>query len=143
MKKVVGRYNEHLKKVHKAEEAEAKRQLALIEARKVVIHQDESLPAAIKMRISAKDSKGVTLGNETSTGTRVRVIGRIDNIRASKTRTFVYLSDTRGVLLCIFSGHTNVVAPILFQKQASLEVFGEMKEVPAGNKVSCRWGAPC
>jgi len=134
IKKVVGRYAEHLKKVHKAEEEEAKRQLALIEARKVVIHQDESLPVAIKMKISTKNPKGVTLGNETSTGTRVRVIGRIDNIRASKTRTFVYLSDTRGVLLCIFSGHVNVVAPILFQKQASLEVFGEMKEVPADNK---------
>jgi asparaginyl-tRNA synthetase len=134
IKKVVGRYAEHLKKVHRAEEEEAKRQLALIEARKVVIHQDGSLPVAIKMRISTKNPKGVTLGNETSTGTRVRVIGRIDNIRASKTRTFVYLSDTRGVLLCIFSGHVNVVAPILFQKQASLEVFGEMKEVPADNK---------
>jgi asparaginyl-tRNA synthetase len=134
IKKVVGRYAEHLKKVHKAEEEEAKRQLALIEARKVVIHQDERLPVAIKMKISTKNPKGVTLGNETSTGTRVRVIGRIDNIRASKTRTFVYLSDTRGVLLCIFSGHVNVVAPILFQKQASLEVFGEMKEVPADNK---------
>ena len=68
IKKVVGRYAEHLKKVHKAEEEEAKRQLALIEARKVVIHQDESLPVAIKMKISTKNPKGVTVNRWISTG---------------------------------------------------------------------------
>lgn len=78
MKKVIGRYNEHLKKDYREEEA--KRQLALIEARKIVIHQDESRPVAIKIKVSAKDPKGVTLGNVTMTGTRVRVIARIDNI---------------------------------------------------------------
>ncbi|RDW91281.1 hypothetical protein BP5796_02446 [Coleophoma crateriformis] len=120
--------------IKKAEENEEKRQLALIEARQLVILQDEGLPAAIKMKISAQNPSGVILGKETRTGTRARVVGRIDNLGASKTRTFVYLSDTRGVLLCIFSGPVNVVAPILFQKQASLEVYGEMKEVPTENK---------
>jgi hypothetical protein len=69
-----------LEKVHRVEEEEAKRQLALLEARKVFIYQDENLPAAIKVNIFAKDPKGLTLGNDTSTATRVRVIGRIDKI---------------------------------------------------------------
>lgn len=38
------------------------------------------------------------------------------------------------MLLCLFQGAVNTVAPILFQKQASLEIFGEMKSVPADNK---------
>ncbi|KAI0186977.1 hypothetical protein EV127DRAFT_500040 [Xylaria flabelliformis] len=39
-----------------------------------------------------------------------------------------------GQLLCLFEGKVNVVAPILFRKQASLEVYGELKSVPAENK---------
>ncbi|OQE16538.1 hypothetical protein PENFLA_c027G10798 [Penicillium flavigenum] len=134
MKKVVGRYAEYLKKTQKQEEEEAQRQLALSEARKFVLRPCENVPQAVKMKISAQSPKGIVLGNDEVTGTRVKVVGRIDNIRISKTRTFVYLSDTRGTILCIFSGQVNTVAPILFQKQASLEVYGEMKEVPPENK---------
>ena len=133
VKKVVGRYGEHLKKIEKANEEESKRQAALVEARQVVITEDRSLPEAIRVKISATAPKGINLGTDTTTGTRIKVIGRIDNIRISKTRTFVYLTNTRGILLCLFQGAVNSVAPILFQKQASLEVFGEMKSVPAEN----------
>jgi asparaginyl-tRNA synthetase len=132
-KKVTGRYSEHLKKVHKAEEEESSRQLALAQARKIIIQQDESLPPAVRMKIS-QSPKDIVLGNDTLTGTRVRVVGRIDNIRASKTRTFVYLSDTQAILLCIFSDHVNTIATILFQRQASLEIYGEIKVPPAENK---------
>jgi asparaginyl-tRNA synthetase len=134
MKKVVGRYADHSKKIEKANEEESSRQAALIEARRIVITEDKSLPEAVRLRISAKTPKEVILGTETTTSTRVKVIGRIDNIRTSKIRTFVYLSDTRSVLLCLFQGAVSAVAPVLFQKQASLEVFGEMKSVPVENK---------
>ena len=134
LKKAAARFSDWLKATERHHTEEAKRQAALDEARKVIIEQDESLPAAITLKFSAKQPQGIILGNETRIGTRVRVVGRIENLRASKTRTFVYLTDTRAVLLCIFSGPVNVVAPILLQKQASLEVYGEMKEVPAENK---------
>lgn len=134
LKKAAARFGDWLKARERQNTEEAKRQAALDEARKVIIEQDSSLPAAVKMKISAKQPQGIVLGNDTVTGTRVRVVGRIENVRASKTRTFVYLTDTRSVLLCMFSGPVNVVAPILLQKQASIEVYGEMKEVPAENK---------
>lgn len=118
MKKVVSRYAEHIKKMAKQNEDEANRQATLAEARKVVIQEDHSLPKAIRLKISAKAPEGATLGSASTTGTRVKVIGRIDNIRVSKTRTFVYLTDTRDMLLCLFEGAVNAVAPVLFQKQA-------------------------
>ena len=134
LKKVASRYKDYQRKIDAQSSEEIKRQIALTEARNVVIKEDERLPAAVKLKISARDPIGIILGNDTVAGTRVRVVGRIANIRASKTRTFVYLTDTRAVLLCIFSGAVNVVAPTLFQKQASLEVHGELKQVPAENK---------
>ncbi|ATY62595.1 asparaginyl-tRNA synthetase [Cordyceps militaris] len=134
MKKVVSRYAEYVKKMAKQNEEEADRQATLVEARRVVIQEDHSLPKAIRLKISAKAPEGVTLGSESATGTRVKVIGRIDNIRVSKTRTFVYLTDTRDTLLCLFEGAVNAFAPVLFQKQTSIEVFGQLKSVPAKNK---------
>ncbi|KAG8529043.1 uncharacterized protein KY384_005677 [Bacidia gigantensis] len=134
LKKTATRFGEWLKTTERQNIEEIKRKAAITEARKVIIEQDASLPAAVKLKISELQPEGLILGNDTVTGTRVKVVGRIANIRASKTRTFVYLTDTRGELLCLFSGSVNVVAPILLQKQASLEIYGEMKEVPAENK---------
>ncbi|KAI0554133.1 asparaginyl-tRNA synthetase [Xylaria curta] len=113
------RHAEHLKKTAKQNEEEAKH---------------PSLPEAKRLRISAKTPQGVTLGSKLLAGMRVKVIGRIESIWTSKTRPFVYLTDTRGQLLCLFEGKVNVVAPILFQKQASLEVYGELKSVLVENK---------
>lgn len=136
MKKVIGRHNEYLKKLHKAEEEEEARQISLAEARKVVIKQDERLPVAIKMKISDNQPRGVILGNDSIAGTRVRVVGRIDvdRVRSTKTQTFVYLSDTRGILSCMFSGHLHDTARKLLQRQATLEVYGKMKEAPPDKK---------
>ncbi|KAJ8120126.1 hypothetical protein ONZ43_g3087 [Nemania bipapillata] len=134
MKTAASRYADHLKKIAKQQQEEANRLAALAEARKVIIQEDPTLPKAVRLKISAITPEGVVLGSASQPGTRVRVMGRIDNIRTSKTRTFVYLSDTRGTLLCLFEGAVNTVAPILFQKQASLEVFGELRSVPPGNQ---------
>ncbi|KAI1739645.1 hypothetical protein F4680DRAFT_466170 [Xylaria scruposa] len=110
MKEVASRYAEHLKRTAKQNEEEAKHQASLVEARNVIIQEDPSLPEAVRLRISAKTPQGVILGSKLVAGTRVK-------------------------LLCLFEGKVNVVAPILFQKQASLEVYGELKFVPVENKV--------
>ncbi|KAF2824163.1 asparaginyl-tRNA synthetase [Ophiobolus disseminans] len=131
--KVVSRYDDHIKKVRKLEEEEVSRQAALVEGRKFILKPDSSLPAPINLKNFALHQDHVNLGNDSTTGTRVRVVGRVDNIRTSKTRSFVYLTDTRGLLLCIFSGNVNKVIPVLLQKQASIEVIDEMKEDPPEN----------
>lgn len=133
LKKVINRYDDHIKKVRKLEEEEELRQAALVEARKFILKSDSSLPAPVNLKNFARHQNHVILGNDATTGTRVRVVGRVDNMRTSKTRTFVYLTDTRGFLLCIFSGEINKVIPVLLQKQACIEVIGEMKEVPPEN----------
>ncbi|KAM0800606.1 asparaginyl-tRNA synthetase [Usnea florida] len=117
MKKFAGRYNDYRNTIDRQNTEEASRQLSLTEARKVAIKQDENLPAAVRLKVSDQNAKGVTPRDDTVAGTRVKVVGH-----------------TRGILLCIFSGPVNIVAPILFQKQASLEIYGETKEVPAENK---------
>ncbi|CAG8970718.1 hypothetical protein HYALB_00001500 [Hymenoscyphus albidus] len=112
----------------------AARQVPMMDETKTDTEQDESLPAAIKMKISDSETSEIILGNENITGTRVKVIGRIENIRTTKAFTFVYLADTRATLLCVFSDQQNETARISLQKQATLEVYGEMREVPPKNK---------
>jgi asparaginyl-tRNA synthetase len=133
LKKAASRYDKHTKKVHtlgEEEELRQARQAALVEVRKFVPKSDSSLPAPINLKNFARHQDHVILGDDTTTGSRVRVVGRVDNIRTSKARTFVYLTDTRGYLLCIFSGELNQAIPVLLQKQASIEIIGEMKRAP-------------
>jgi asparaginyl-tRNA synthetase len=133
LKKAVSRYDKHTKKVHtlgEEEELRQARQAVLIEARKFVPKSDSSLPVPVNMKNFARHQDHVILGDDITTGTRVRVVGRVDNIRTSKALSFVYLTDTRGYLLCIFSDELNKTIPILLQKQASIEIIGEMKRAP-------------
>lgn len=88
VKKATSAVDSHKKKVAKkaasdAREDEARKQRLgnLEDARKVVIKQDPSLPEAKKLRI---DDKSVALGEGDSKGTRVKVYGRIDQLRAQK-----------------------------------------------------------
>jgi asparaginyl-tRNA synthetase len=114
-------------------EEEKFRLARLAEARSVILSPDPSLPEPVKFKISSTKSSNIKLGTDTTTGTRVKVVGRIEDMRVSKTRTFVYLSDTRGILSCMFTGEFHVVASIILQRQAAIEVFGEMKAVPEEN----------
>lgn len=65
----------------KEDEARKQRQGNLEEAKKVIIKQDPSLPEAKKMRI---DDTSVELGEGDKKGTRVKVYGRIDQLRPQK-----------------------------------------------------------
>ena len=102
MKKFAGRYNDYRKTIDRQNTEEASRQLSLTEARKVVIKQDENLPAAVRLKVFDQNAKGITPRNDTVAGTRVKVVGRIDNIRASKTGSFGIL-QTLGAYFCASS----------------------------------------
>jgi asparaginyl-tRNA synthetase len=133
VKKATARHAEYVKKRERDLEEEKVRLARLAEAKNVILSPDPSLPEPVKFKISSTKSSNIKLGTDTTTGTRVKVVGRIENMRVSKTRTFVYLSDTRGILSCMFTGEFHVVASIILQRQAAIEVFGEMKAVPEEN----------
>lgn len=88
VKKATSAVQAHKKKLEKkaatdAKEGEAQKQrLANLEAaKKVVIEQDSSLPEARRIRI---DEKSVELGEGDKKGARVKVYGRIDELRPQK-----------------------------------------------------------
>lgn len=88
VKKATSAVQAHKKKQEKKAVSDAKEDEArkarlnnLEAAKKVVIKQDSSLPEAKKMRI---DDKSVELGEGDKNGARVKVFGRIDELRAQK-----------------------------------------------------------
>lgn len=102
VKKATSIVDAHKKKAAKkaasdAKEDDARKQRLgnLEEARKVVIKQDPSLPEAKKLRL---DDKNVELGEGDSKGTRVKVYGRIDQLRPQKQAVSIQANGGRRVL---------------------------------------------
>lgn len=88
VKKATSAVDAHKKKMAKKAASDAKEEEAkkarlnnLEEAKKVVIKQDPSLPEAKRIRI---DDKSVELGEGDKKGARVKVYGRIDQLRPQK-----------------------------------------------------------
>ena len=148
-KKVTSLYEQHKKKLAKTdtlalrEKAEQeKRQQALQEALKVKISEDPKLPKAIKIRLNEKDPAIVKLRKGTSEkdvdysegrGSRVRITGRVHRFRTQKDVIFLVLQDGYGFLQCILTGDlTKTYDALTLTQETSLEVWGEMWEVPPG-----------
>lgn len=110
-----------------------KRNVILEEAKKVVLKEDESLPAPVKIRLDEKDPAKVALGGgETdSKGTRVRVLGRVHHLRSQKDIIFISLADGYGYLQCVFTGDLcKTYDAMTLTLETSLEIRGEMRAVP-------------
>ena len=148
-KKATSLYEQHKKKLAKTdtlalrEKAEQeKRQQALQEALKVKISEDPKLPKAIKIRLNEKDPTIVKLRKGTSEkdvdysegrGSRVRITGRVHRFRTQKDVVFLVLQDGYGFLQCILTGDlTKTYDALTLTQETSLEVWGEMWEVPPG-----------
>ena len=148
-KKVTSLYEQHKKKLAKTdtlalrEKAEQeKRQLALQEALKIKILEDPKLPKAIKIRLNEKDPTIVKLRKGTSEkdvdysegrGSRVRITGRVHRFRTQKDVIFLVLQDGYGFLQCILTGDlTKTHDALTLTQETSMEVWGEMWEVPPG-----------
>ena len=148
-KKVTSLYEQHKKKLAKTdtlalrEKAEQeKRQLALQEASKVRISEDPKLPKAIKIRLNEKDPAIVKLRKGTSEknvdysegrGSRVRITGRVHRFRTQKDVIFLVLQDGYGFLQCVLTGDlTKTYDALTLTQETSMEVWGEMWEVPPG-----------
>lgn len=137
IKKALNALDQHKKKLLKQqqvaaqeEEKEKARLKNLEEAKKIVIHEDPSLPNPIKITIG---NKNVELGEGDTKGTRVQVSGRIHRLRQQKQATFITLIDGYGHLQCVLSGDlTKTYDALTFAQGTSLTLFGEMRKVLAG-----------
>jgi asparaginyl-tRNA synthetase len=137
VKKAQNALDQHKKKLLKQqqvaaqeEEKEKARLKNLEDAKKIVIHENTSLPKAVKITIG---DKNVELGEGETKGTRVKVMGRIHRLRQQKQATFITLVDGYGHLQCVLSGDlTKTYDALTFAQGTSLALFGEMRKVLAG-----------
>ncbi|KAI9742622.1 MAG: hypothetical protein M1818_003763 [Claussenomyces sp. TS43310] len=137
VKKAQNALDQHKKKLLRQQQAEAaekekerQRLKNLEDAKKIVLKEDDSLPKAVKITIG---DKNVELGEGDVKGTRVKVFGRIHRLRQQKQATFITLVDGRGHLQCVLAGDlTRTYDALLFAQGTSLQLFGEMRKVLAG-----------
>jgi asparaginyl-tRNA synthetase len=138
IKKAQGALDAHKKRLVKQaavladQEAKKKQRLQNLEKAKLIaLKEDETLPKAVKITIGNKD---VELGDGDKKGTRVKVSGRIQRLRAQKDFTFIVLIDGYGHLQCVVpSGDlTKTYEALTFAQGTSLTLYGELKKVPAG-----------
>ncbi|PPQ64179.1 hypothetical protein CVT24_008552 [Panaeolus cyanescens] len=107
----------------KAEEKERREKL-LEESKKIVLTEDESLPKAIKAKISG------LAGLRTK---RVRVFGWVHRLRDQKGIIFIVLRDGTGYLQTILSGRAaQTYDALTLNLESSVELVGTLQEVPEG-----------
>lgn len=118
--------------IRERDEAE-KRRLVLEEAKKVVIKEDPTLPAPVRIRLDEIDPAKVVAGSGETKGTRVRVLGRVHRLRPQKDVIFATLYDGYGQLQCIFSGDlVHSYDAMTLTLETSLAAHGELRRVPDG-----------
>ncbi|KAG9190293.1 asparaginyl-tRNA synthetase [Alternaria panax] len=110
------------------------RNKVLDEAKKIVLEEDKSLPAPIRIKLDDTDPNKITLGDGKDTkGTRVRVFGRVHRERRQKDVMFVTLRDGYGQMQLIFTGKlAKTYDALTLTRETSMEVFGELRKIPEG-----------
>jgi asparaginyl-tRNA synthetase len=141
MKKALGRVDAYKKKLVKEqasakqeEEERAHRLKNLEDAKKIVLREDASLPPAVRIKIN---DRTVELGDgKAKKGARVKVYGRIHELRVQKTTTFIVLKDGYGYLSCILPAGdlTKNYDALMFALETALVLYGEMRVAPEGVK---------
>lgn len=141
MKKAVNYAKTQKKKADKEQEQlalrmkeEQDRKKVLDEAKKIVLEEDKSLPAAIKIKLDDTDAQKIKLGDGKATkGTRVRVFGRVHRLRAQKELMFITLKDGYGFMQVVLQGQlAKTYDALTLTRESSMEILGELREVPAG-----------
>lgn len=137
VKKAQSALDSHKKKISKQKQAAAadeerkkQRQQVFEDAKKVVIKEDPSLPAALEFSAAKKD---IELGEGEKKGARVKIPGRIHRLRPQKHATFITLNDGFGHLQCVLAGDlTKTYDAMTFAQGTSLRLYGELRKVPEG-----------
>ncbi|WPH00097.1 asparaginyl-tRNA synthetase [Acrodontium crateriforme] len=116
------------------------RDKALEEAKKIVITEDTSLPAAKKITLGETRPEIVTLGKgdratagPDARGTRVMVFGRVHRERKQKGVAFITLRDGFGFMQVVLSGPlAQTYDAVTLTRETSMMIKGELWEVPTG-----------
>ncbi|RKU47009.1 hypothetical protein DL546_007988 [Coniochaeta pulveracea] len=141
MKKAASLYEQHKKKVAREQELAADRkrkeeeqQKKFEEAKKVVLEEDKSLPQPIRIKLDeVGDHIKLRKADSEEKGTRVRVLGRVHRVRKQKENMFIELRDGYGIMQVLLQGKlTQTYDALILARETSMEIFGEMYEVPAG-----------
>lgn len=142
LKKAVNNYEQKKKKAARELELAAQRKRhdeernrALEEAKKIVIEEDTSLPAPVKIKLDEVGDhiKLRGTGESESKGTRVRVVGRVHRERKQKDMLFITLRDGYGFMQVVVGGQlAKTYEAVTLTRETTMEIYGEMYEVPAG-----------
>lgn len=112
-------------KQKREEEDAKKREQNLEEAKKIVIKEDPSWPAAKLIKIS----KGAE-----NRGIRVKIYGWVHRLRRQgKGLMFITLRDGTGFLQCVLNDvQCQTYNALVLSTESSVQLFGTLKEVPEG-----------
>lgn len=93
-----------------------------LEAMKITIEEDKSLPTAVKSKIN-----GLKIGG------RYKVSGWIHRLRLQKGVAFIVLRDGYGYLQCVLAGDlANAYQTSTLTLESTVTLFGTVKELPEG-----------
>uniref|UniRef100_A0A182JUP6 Asparagine--tRNA ligase, cytoplasmic n=1 Tax=Anopheles christyi TaxID=43041 RepID=A0A182JUP6_9DIPT len=126
VQKIWARDNMKGDKQKREEEEKAKnREQNMEEAKKIIIQEDPSWPAAKSIKI--------TQGTETR-GVRVRIYGWVHRLRRQgKGLMFITLRDGTGFLQCVLTDTLcQTYNALVLSTESSVQLFGTLKEVPDG-----------
>ncbi|KAI0435538.1 hypothetical protein F4803DRAFT_317391 [Xylaria telfairii] len=142
LKKAVNYHEQQKKKAAREQELavrrkqeEDERNAVLLKAKEVVLEEDASLPAPTKIKLDEVGDhvKLRNMEDPESKGTRVRVVGRVHRERKQKDVLFITLRDGYGFMQVVLSGKlTKTYEALTLTRETSMEIFGEMRQVPAG-----------
>lgn len=142
LKKAVNYHEQQKKKLAREQELavrrkqeEEERNVVLAKAKEIVLEEDTSLPAPLKIKLDEVGDhiKLRNVDDPASQGTRVRVVGRVHRERKQKDVLFVTLRDGYGFMQVVISGKlAKTYEALTLTRETSMEIFGEMRQVPAG-----------
>lgn len=112
----------------KEEEDAAKRTKNLEEARKIVLKEDSSLPAAKRIKINQ---------GKVHRGERVKIYGWVHRLRRQgKNLMFITLRDGSGFLQTVLNDVLcQTYEAVVLSTESSVVLYGTLKEVPEGKTV--------
>ncbi|KAI1742766.1 hypothetical protein F4680DRAFT_457250 [Xylaria scruposa] len=142
LKKAVNYHEQQKKKAAREQELavrrkqeEDERNAVLLKAKEIVLEEDASLPAPVKIKLDEVGDhiKLRNMEDPDSKGTRVKVVGRVHRERKQKDVLFITLRDGYGFMQVVLSGKlTKTYEALTLTRETSMEIYGEMRQVPAG-----------